>query len=307
MLDFTNLIAQAHQDGGSSVLQLVDKLARTPLSQVVIVMAIVTALRVLLFPKLVNTPPHLRSGSYGVAKFANEFFDAVVYAGVFVFLVIRPFVIQTFYIPSASMVQTLQINDFIVANKWVYRFSEPKRGDVVVFRPPAYALQPGQSEDTDFIKRVIGLPGDLIEIKDNKLFRNGQLVDEKYVHWTTMDPFDNTKFRDLQENERFAVPLLSFKLIDWKGQVIPVSYGDGQVNNHAASIFQPSNTSMGAEEAREMLNAPAVAVPPGKVLFMGDNRLYSDDGRFWGLADRSRVIGRAEFIFMPLNRIGRTW
>lgn len=79
-----------------------------------------TVIRVALAPYLAKVPRHLRSGAYSAARFSNEFLDAVIYAGVFVFLVIRPFCVQAFRIPSESMVDTLLINDFIVANKAIY-------------------------------------------------------------------------------------------------------------------------------------------------------------------------------------------
>src|SRR5262249_8133042 len=141
-----------------------------------------TVVRVALHPYLTKTAVKLRtSGSYGQAKFFNEILDAIIYAGVVVFMVIRPFAVQTFLIPSESMVHTLEINDFIIANKAIYRYTEPKRGDIVVFRPPAAALDKGQT-DVDFIKRLMGKPGDVIEVKDETFYRNGIELKEPYVN-----------------------------------------------------------------------------------------------------------------------------
>ncbi len=106
-----------------------------------------------------------------------EFVDSGLVAVLLVFCILRPFVIQAFYIPSGSMESTLQINDRILVNKFIYYFREPRFGDIVVFRAP-----PSVSETKkDFIKRVIGLPGDRIAVRNNDLYRNGQPVREPYV------------------------------------------------------------------------------------------------------------------------------
>ena len=106
-----------------------------------------------------------------------EFVDSGLVAVLLVFCILRPFVIQAFYIPSGSMESTLQINDRILVNKFIYYFREPRFGDIVVFRAP-----PKVSETRkDFIKRVVGLPGDRIAVRNNDLYRNGQPVREPYV------------------------------------------------------------------------------------------------------------------------------
>jgi signal peptidase I len=106
-----------------------------------------------------------------------EFVDSALIALLLVFCILRPFVIQAFFIPSGSMLETLQINDRILVNKFIYFLREPGHGDIVVFRAPHEA-----SEDKkDFIKRVVGLPGDRLAVHDGKLWRNGQPVDEPYI------------------------------------------------------------------------------------------------------------------------------
>jgi signal peptidase I len=90
-------------------------------------------------------------------------------------LVIRFFLFEPFYIPSGSMEPTLQVQDKIIVNKLVYRFKEPARGDIIVFELPM--LEP----DLDYIKRVIGLPGETLEIKDSTVYINGQPLEEDYL------------------------------------------------------------------------------------------------------------------------------
>lgn len=88
--------------------------------------------------------------------------------------IIRFFVVQPFYIPSGSMEPTLKPGDRIIVNKFIYRFTKPQRGDIMVFKFP---LDPKR----DFIKRVIGLPGDIVEIKDSNLYINGKQIKEPYL------------------------------------------------------------------------------------------------------------------------------
>ncbi len=92
---------------------------------------------------------------------------------------IRTFVAEARYIPSGSMLPTLEINDRLIIDKLGYRFKEPKRGDIVVFNPTA-ALQKENFKDA-FIKRVIGLPGDTVEVKGGKVYVNDELLTEEYI------------------------------------------------------------------------------------------------------------------------------
>ncbi|MEV0132745.1 signal peptidase I [Dactylosporangium sp. NPDC050688] len=108
-------------------------------------------------------------------------------------LVVRTYVVQTFYIPSGSMEQTLLIDDQVIVNKAVYRFRDPARGEIVVFRPPG-AWSAG---DEDFIKRVIGVGGDRVQCCDDRhrVTVNGVALDEDYLYpgdVPSVSPFDVT-------------------------------------------------------------------------------------------------------------------
>jgi signal peptidase I len=105
-----------------------------------------------------------------------EFFVIMLVAFVLVFGLIRPFVVEAFRIPSASMVPTLEVGDRVLANKFIYRFTEPARGDVVLFD----SVEEG-SEDT-LIKRVAGVEGDEIRVQGGTLFVNGETQDEPYLN-----------------------------------------------------------------------------------------------------------------------------
>jgi signal peptidase I len=103
-----------------------------------------------------------------------EFLIILLVAFALVFGFVRPFVLEAFFIPSESMVPTLEVGDRVFVNKFVYRFSEPKRGDIIVFRSV-------EGEGEDLIKRVIGVPGDRIAIINGVLHVNGETQKETYL------------------------------------------------------------------------------------------------------------------------------
>ena len=317
-------LAQASAPGGFR--EFIDTVARTPLSQVVIFVAICTVIRLAIYPFLKNTAVHMRTGGYSVARFFNEFLDAIIYAGVFVFLLIRPFAVQAFLIPSESMINTLLVNDFIVANKAIYRYSDPKVKDIVVFKPPAWATNKDQRDGSgevkvDFIKRCQGTPGQVIEVRGGKMYRDGKVVDEPYLKDQTMN-FDwkLVKYTGTRK--------------EWEGQYIPVvideSLGSGPNYNVSGiskkfavgvnidptspaawveySEWKQRNELTTEEQAvlDELQALPPAPVPPGFYLMFGDNRNGSFDSRGWGLVPRENVIGRSEFIWLPISRWQRT-
>jgi signal peptidase I len=115
----------------------------------------------------------------------SEFMITVLIAFVLVFGVVRPFVVEAFRIPSESMVPTLEVGDRVLANKFIYRFSEPERGDIVVFEN----VEAGQYEDIEdtLIKRVVGVEGDEIQVQNGSLSVNGEAPQEPYLNYE--DPF----------------------------------------------------------------------------------------------------------------------
>ena len=103
-----------------------------------------------------------------------EFLVILLVAFALVFGFVRPFVLEAFYIPSESMVPTLEVGDRVFVNKFVYRFTEPERGDIIVFRSV-------EGEGEDLIKRVVGAPGDRVAIINGVLHVNGEPQEESYV------------------------------------------------------------------------------------------------------------------------------
>jgi signal peptidase I len=288
-----DLLAQAVEPGGLS--DVIDRLARTPLSKVVTFVAVCTVIRVALHFYLIRVPRHLRTGGYSFAKFLNEALDAIIYAGVFVFLLIRPFGVQTFRIPTGSMLHTLQISDAIVANKAIYRYSDPQFQDIVVFKAPPGAIL-GPATEMDYIKRCVGIPGDVVEIRDNVLYRNGQVIEEPYAQF--MDG-RNTPLSPAQK----AMAAHDFKLVQDGDRIVPLLIRGDLVNDPTTMSQFGVHSTIEMERLRSL---PAAAVPRGYYLMIGDNRFNSYDSRFWGLVPRQDIIGRSEFIWFPPGRWGST-
>ena len=157
-------------------------------------------------------------------KTVLEFLDSGLIAFTLVFLVVRPFVVQAFYIPSGSMIPTLEDNDRILVNRFIYRLNPPQRGDIIVFDAPSYALPPGQTQ-ADFVKRLIGLSGDTVEVK---------AFDGVYVN--------GRKFHEAPET---AVPNYDWPT-DGKPYVVPkgdyLVLGDNRNNSYDSHLWHDSVT-----------------------------------------------------------------
>lgn len=300
---FDTLIAQAVPANGA--IYWIDKVARTSLSTILIFSVCLTVLRLAVFPYLRNTPSHKRTGLFGFARFLNEISDALIYAAIVVFMLVRPFGIQTFHIPTGSMLDTLHERDFIIANKLIYRYTDPKVGDIVVFHPPKEAFSEGEPE-TDYIKRLVGAPGDVVEWKDMKLYRNGEPVDEPYLFYSDRVQGDGvtTPFVPLPKSQWHTLEptVHDFKLVEVDGKVIPLVYTNGQAN---LPMFG-TKEAFQFPEANEWIDLPPAKIPEGYYLFMGDHRNGSSDGRFWGLVPRENIIGRSEYVMFPFGRMKKT-
>jgi signal peptidase I len=147
--------------------------------QIVGLIALVVLIRVIV-PRLSVLKANLRASIL-------EFDDSLLIALLIVFCVVRPFVLQAFYIPSGSMLPTLHEGDRILVLKFWYRLTPPQPRDIVVFRAPKAALfanpalNPDVNEQKDFIKRLQGTPGDRLRVRDSALYRNGQRQTEPYL------------------------------------------------------------------------------------------------------------------------------
>ncbi|MET3288461.1 signal peptidase I [Brevibacillus fluminis] len=168
-------------------------------------------------------------------KEAWEWIKALVIALVFAFF-IRTFLFAPFIVEGESMEATLHNNERLVVNKAIYYLSKPQRGDIIVFHAEA---------DKDYIKRVIGVAGETVEVRDDELFINGKKVDEPY---------------------------LAKKREEAKAEGLPLTENFGPIQ-----------------------------IPPNHIFVMGDNRQNSRDSRMIGPVDLGTVVGRAEFVFWPIQ------
>lgn len=217
----------------------------------------------------------------------QDWVEAILWAFV-VAMVIRNYTFQNFKIPTSSMESTLLIGDYLVANKMKYFFTEPKREDIVTFRYPADPIEPEPREqfiklippvywnkDKNFftwyekknvVKRVIGMPGDTVEIKDKEVYINGQLFDKEYEQY-----------------------------LDYR--IIPREYSHIQWTPDLAK--EQKNEVIGSRD-----NFGPVVVPKGKYFVMGDNRDLSADSRYWGFLDRKDITGTPLLIFFSKSEEG---
>lgn len=249
------------------------------------------------------------------AKTVAETAESLAVAMALVFFVIRPFIVQAFFIPSASMHPTLLENDHILVNKFLYRFREPRLGDVVVFKSPPEA----KNDEKDFIKRVIGVPGDTVRITPGYVL----VGDQPYNHSDLRDLLgvvglenrvrldDGKVFVNGKEVTKAEVAAAA----GHTGAKVTVVCGEVYINDKALNEpyiaedpdlpYPLPSTSpewiVTKKIGKEKVHL--VKIPKGRLLVMGDNRNDSNDARFWGLLGRDRMLGKSMFIFWPLNRI----
>ena len=291
-------------------MSLSEKLANLPIPYVLATIAVLLVLRYVLLKQKGPAAP--------TAKSVAEIAESLAVAMGLVFLIIKPFVVQAFFIPSPSMHPTLLEHDHILVNKFIYRFREPRPGDVVVFRAPKEATG---GDEKDFIKRVIAVPGDKVRITAGYVL----VGNDQYTHAdlreelaSASDDETSVKLVDgkvLVDGKPVKLSLIA-EAVGKPGAKVKVVPGKVYINGKA--IKEPY---IAEDEDRPYPNPPldrseqwivvdkhgqqVVKIPAGRLLVMGDNRNNSNDARFWGLLDRKRMLGKAMFIFWPLNRI--TW
>jgi signal peptidase I len=181
------------------------------------------------------------------------------------FLLIRTFLVEAFKIPTSSMEATLLVGDFLLVNKVVYgaevpgtevrlpALDEPGHSDVIVFTPPHEPFK-------NYVKRVVGVAGDTLQMRDKVLYRNGSPLPEPYA-------------RNLDDSGSDAV----HPGMDWQFRYVVSRRG---------RRYRPSRDNWGP-----------LVVPDGKYFVLGDNRDNSEDSRYWGFVDREAIKGRPWFVY----------
>ena len=214
-------------------------------------------------------------------EYAKSFFPVI-----FVVFFVRSFIVEPFKIPSGSMMPTLLAGDYILVNKFTYglripilnntffEINHPTRGDVFVFHYPP-------EPSVDYIKRVVGLPGDKIRYQDKRLTINGKFLDVKDVgDYAYVKPGLNMVTAK-QYREQLGNVEHDILINEW-------------VNNY-------DSDAIGAKLA----NDEEIVVPAGHYLAMGDNRDDSSDSRVWGFVPEKNLVGKAFFVWMNFDQGSR--
>ena len=203
---------------------------------------------------------------------------------------LRSFLFEPFKIPSGSMIPTLLVGDLILVNKYHYGVRlpvinkkiidnhDPQRGDVMVFRYP-------RDESVDYIKRVVGVPGDVVAYRNQRLFINGTEVPTQPLP----DFYDETTLRYLKQRSETLGTVQHRILVD-----------------RDARPYLPTNESFPYKEnCSYSAEGMTCKVPAGHYFMMGDNRDNSQDSRVWGFVPDENIIGRAFFVWMNFGDFGR--
>jgi len=224
-------------------------------------------------------------------EYAKSFFPVIL-----IVFCIRSFLVEPFKIPSGSMIPTLQVGDFILVNKFTYglrlpiinrkivQLNDPQRGDVMVFHYP-------ENPSVDYIKRVVGMPGDVVEYSHKRLTINGvdqaQQSDGDYNYVESGLNFVHTEQYIETLGERKHNLLVNPDMPDV----------------HLGSVAE----FKGRENCVYNQDVMRCTVPQGHYFMMGDNRDNSRDSRYWGFVPDNQIVGKAFFVWMnfsDLKRIG---
>jgi len=212
------------------------------------------------------------------------------------------FILQAVTVPTGSMQNTILVGDYLLVNKFIFTPGggslpflpqrEIERGDIVVFKYPGNKLYPEKDRahgnsaipyQVNYVKRVIGLPGETIEFKNNQVFINGQLLAENRVIGDADDNISALEVKEFEEKR----PESKYTVYYREDTMNAVKRGDPRV--------------MRPDYEFGVAGKPMV-VPENSFFVMGDSRDNSEDSRYWGFVPRGLIIGRAMFVYWSCDR-----
>lgn len=229
---------------------------------------------------------------------AREYFESFVVTLVMAIFGMT-FILQAVTVPTGSMQNTILVGDYLLVNKFIFTPGgyelpflpqrEIGRGDIIVFKYPGNKVHPENDSSRkiipyqiNYVKRVIGLPGEKVEFRDNQVFINDQLLPE---HRITGDADDNqsaltvSEFEEKRPEDKYTV---------YYSKVTTDSIKAGQHLSRRGYEFGVAGKTM--------------IVPPNSFFVMGDSRDNSEDSRYWGFVPRELIIGRAMFVYWSCDR-----
>lgn len=239
------------------------------LTSVVCICGFITLLDILFFA------PKRRKNGVQMGKTienARSFFPVLL-----IVLLIRSFIVQPYKVPTGSLEPTILPGDFIVVNQFTYglrlpvlnkkimQIGEPKTGDIALFRYPA-------NPSINFVKRIIGLPGDHIIYKNKQLTINGKVIDQEYL--------------GMDLDQEYSIPF-------------PVTVKQENLNQVKHKIFINDQATSDNHDVD-------LVVPQGNYFVMGDNRDNSNDSRYWGFVPEENLIGKGVFIWFSWDSQHKT-
>lgn len=226
-------------------------------------------------------------------EYSKSFFPVILLV-----FTVRSFIVEPFKIPSGSMMPTLLAGDYILVNKFTYGLrvpilnnvfypvDKPKRGDVFVFHYPP-------DPSIDYIKRVIGLPGDKIQYRDKQL-----TINDKVINLDFIEPYKYALNVNDESGNARAVDVTASRLNEQLGTV-----------KHEVLVHDIMNQYSPGSLGDRLMQGETITVPEGEYYAMGDNRDNSSDSRVWGFVSEKYLVGRAFFIWFNFDqwrRIGQS-
>jgi signal peptidase I len=232
---------------------------------------------------------------------AREYFESFVVTLIMAIFGMT-FILQAVTVPTGSMQNTILIGDYLLVNKFIFTPGggsglpflpqrEIKRGDIIVFKYPGNKLHPEMDRahgasatpyQVNYVKRVIGLPGETVEFRDNQVFINGQLLPE---HRMLGDSDDNQSALETAEFEQRRPE-----------DTYDVYYSQNTMDVVKAGQHLPLRGYEFGVQGKPM------KVPDNSFFVMGDSRDKSEDSRYWGFVPRELIIGRAMFVYWSCDR-----